>query len=89
MVEDGERVAHSSIRLLGNQVESIWIGCVPFLLCHVSQVVDGTLDRHAGEVVDLAAAQDGGQNLVLLCGGKDEDYVGGWFLERLEEGIEG
>ena len=44
---------------------------------------------HSLEVVDLAAREDGGQDLVLLGRGEDEDDMGGRFLQRLEEGIEG
>ena len=50
---------------------------------------DGVLYRHTLEVVYLATTQDGGQYLVLLGGGKNEDDMCRRFLEGLEEGIEG
>ena len=50
---------------------------------------NGVLHRHALKVVNLAARQDGGQDLVLLCGGEDEDHMGWRLLKRLQEGVEG
>ena len=50
----------------------------------VHHVVDGD----ALEVVDLAAAEYCGDDLVLLGGGENEDYIGGWFLKGLEESVE-
>ncbi len=50
---------------------------------------DGVGHGHTLEVVYLASAQDGRQNLVLLGGGEDEDHVRWRLLQRLKEGIEG
>ena len=89
LVEDGEGVAHASVSFLCDECERLGLGRVAFLLCHVHEVLHGVLRRHALEVVHLASAQDGGQYLVLLGGGEDEDDVGGRLLQGLEEGIEG
>ena len=43
----------------------------------------------AVEVVGLAAAEDGGEYLVLLGRGEDEDGMCGRFLQSLQEGVEG
>ena len=59
------------------------------LVGHRLQVVDGVADSHPLEVVDLTTAEDGGQDLMLLGSGEDEDDVCGWFLERLQESVEG
>ena len=52
-------------------------------------MIDGVADGHPFEIVDLTTAEDGGQDLVLLRRGEDEDDVCGRLLQRLEEGIEG
>ena len=52
-------------------------------------MVDGVLRCHSLKVIDLAAAKDGGQNLVFLGGGRIVDNVGRRLFERLEERIEG
>ena len=44
---------------------------------------------HALEVVNLASAHDGGQNLMLLSGGENEDGMLRRFFQCLQEGIEG
>ena len=41
------------------------------------------------EIIDLAARQDGRQNLVLLSSGHNELGVGGRFLQRFKESVEG
>ena len=53
------------------------------------QMINGITNRHPLEVIDLTAAQDGGQDLVLLRRGEDEDDMCRRFLQCLEEGIEG
>ena len=52
-------------------------------------MVDGALDGHPLEVVNLTTGQDGGQNLVLLGRGQDEDDMCGRLLQSLEERVEG
>ncbi len=47
------------------------------------------LDADAVEVVDLAAREDGGDDLVFFGRGQDEQGMGGRLLECLEEGVEG
>ena len=89
LVEDAQRVAHAAVGLLGNDGQRLVLILDALLLGHVLQVGHGVLHRHALEVVNLAAAQDGGQDLVLLGGGEDEDDVCRRLLQRLEEGVEG
>ena len=36
----------------------------------------------------MGARADGGQHLLRLGGGEDEDEVLGWFLDDLEQGVE-
>ena len=51
-------------------------------------MVDSVLYRHSLEVVYLTTAQDGGQYLMLLGSGQNEDDVCRGFLQRLQESIE-
>ena len=89
LVEDGEGIAHTAIGLLGNNVEGLFLVGDTFLLCHMHQMVDGVADGHALEIVDLATAEDGGKNLVLLGGGENEDHMCWRLLECFQECIEG
>ena len=52
-------------------------------------MLNGVADSHALKVVNLTAAQNGGQNLVFLRGGENEDDMCGWLLQCLQESIEG
>ena len=52
-------------------------------------MIDGVADGHPFEIVDLTTAEDGGQDLVLLRRGEDEDDVCRRFFECFEEGVEG
>ena len=89
LVEDGQRIAHTSVCLLGYEVERLLIHRVALLFSHMTQMIHRVLDGHPGKVIDLAAGKDGGKNLVLLGGGHDKDDIGRGFLQGLEEGIEG
>ena len=82
LIEDGEGVAHTTVGLLGNDGECLFLVGDALLVGHVLQVVDGVADGHPLEVVDLASREDGGQDLVLLGGGEDEDDVSGRLLKR-------
>ena len=53
------------------------------------QMINRVADGHTLEVVDLATREDGGQYLVLLGGGEDEDDVCGRLFECLQKSIEG
>ena len=55
----------------------------------VFEVFDRVFDADAVEIVDLAAREDRGDDLVLFGGRQDEDGVCGRLLEGLEEGVEG
>ena len=89
LVKDGQRIAHTAVSLLGNEVQGLGLGRITLLLGHILEMLHHALNGHALEVVHLTAAQDGGQDLVLLGGGQDEDDVRGRFLQRLQERIEG
>ena len=89
LIEDAERITQTAIGLLGNEVQGLRLGLDAFALGDAGQVARDVADPDPPEIEHLAAAQDGGQDLVLLGGGKDEDGVGGRLLQGLQEGIEG
>ena len=88
LVEDGEGIAHASVGFAGDDVERRFLVSVAFLVGHALEVGHHIGHLHAGEVVDLTPREDGGENLVLLGGGEDEDGVGGRFFEGFEKGVE-
>ena len=53
------------------------------------QMIYRVTDGHTLKVVNLTAAEDGGQNLMLFCGGQNENHMCWRFLERLQKGVEG
>ena len=89
LVEDAQCVAHASIGFLRNDVQCRILSRNAFFLCHILQVSHDVVHTHALEVVNLASAHDGGQNLMLLGGGKNEDGMLRRFFQCLQEGIEG
>ena len=89
LVEDGKGVAQGAVGFLGNDVKGFGFGLYAFALGHESQMFGDVVDGDALEVEDLATRQDGGDNLVLLCGGQDELGIRRRLFQRLQEGIEG
>ena len=88
LVKDGEGVTHSAIGLGGYHVEGFVVYLYAFLLCNAAEVSHHIRDGDAVEVIRLAAAQDGGENLVLLRGGQNEDGVCRGLFQRFEESVE-
>jgi small subunit ribosomal protein S6 len=62
---------------------------MPFLQRDFRQVLGNVRYRDPPEIEHLATAQDGGEDLVFLRGGQDEDGVGGRLLQCFQEGVEG
>ena len=88
LVKDGEGVTHGAVGLGGYYVQGFIVNVHPFFLGDATEVPHHVRNADAVEVVGLAAAQDGGENLVLLRGGQDEDGVCRRFLQGFEESIE-
>ena len=88
LVEERERIAHTTIGLLGYDVQRSLFGLHALLGSHVGQMLHDVVQLDTREVVDLTAREDGGQHLVALRGGEDEDGVAWRLLQCLEEGIE-
>ena len=89
LIEDGEGITHTAISLFCNHSQRLFLEGDTFLLSHVLQMIHRVADGHTFEVIDLTTAQDGRQDLMLLSGGQDEDYVCRGLLQGLQEGVEG
>ena len=88
LVEDAQRVSHTAVGLLSDDVQRRLLHLDAFLLRHMLQMTHDVVHRHALEVVDLASAHDGRQNLVLLRRRQDEDGMLRRLLQRLQERVE-
>ena len=88
LVEHRQRIAHTSVGLLGYEVERLLVELHALLLGDVFKVTHRVLDADAVEVIDLTARENGGYDFVLLGCGEDEDGVARGLLQRLEEGVE-
>ena len=88
LVEDGEGVAHGSVRLLCYHVQGFVIHLHAFLVRDSPKVAHHVGDADAVEVVGLAARKDGREHFVLLGGAEYEDGIGRRFLQSLEESVE-
>ena len=88
LVEQCQGVAHGAVGFLGDDVHGVFAHRHTLFGCDALHVADHVFDTDAVEVVGLAAGKDGGQDLVLLSGGQDENRMGRRLFERLEEGVE-
>ena len=74
---------------MGYEVESLVVGLDTLLRGDISQILNAILNAYTVEVVDLAAREDRGYNLMLLGGRKDKYSVARRLLECLKKGVEG
>ena len=88
LVEHALGVAHAAVGTAGNGLGGCRAERDVFLAGNVEEVTGDDGRGNRAQVEALAAAEDGGQDLVRLGGGEDELHVGRWFLEGLEQGIE-
>ena len=88
LVEDRESIAHTAISLLCDDGERLLFVLDALFLSDGLQMVDRITDGHPLEVIDLTTTEDGGQDLVFLRRGEDEDDMCGRLLKCLKEGIE-
>ena len=75
LVEDREGVTHTAVCLLRNDVEGILGDGDAFFGRHGLQIRDGIRHGDAVEIIDLATAEDGRQDLMFLRRSEDEDCV--------------
>ena len=87
LVEDGKRVTGRAPPPPDGHVErlvgDLQVGRLPHLLEQLAQGVGA----EQPELEVLGAAADGGQHLLGVGGGQDEDHVGGRLLQRLQQGV--
>ena len=88
LVEQGQRIAHRPVRLVGDHVERAVVHGDPLLGGDPLQIAHDIRHADAVEIVGLATAQDGREDLVLLRGREDEDGVCRGLFQGLEEGVE-
>ena len=88
-VQNREGVPEGAVRQAGNQRRRVGGQLQPLLPGDVAHPPGDVLGFDPGEVVPLAAGEDGGGHLLDLGGGQNEDDVGGRLLQRLEQGVEG
>ena len=89
LVEDGEGVAHGSVRLAGDDMQRFVVHSDPLFGRNHAQVLHDVRHADSVEIVGLAARKDSREYLVLLGRTQDEDRVCRRLLERLEKGVEG
>ena len=73
LVEDGEGVAHPSVRFLGNDVQGVVFGRYTLLRGDVLQLFHNIGYPDALKVVYLATGENRRQNFVLFRRGQDKD----------------
>ncbi len=89
LVENGEGVPHSAVRLVGDDVERLVVDVDSLFPGHHPEVLHNVVHPDAVEIVGLATGEDGRKNLVLLGGRKDENRVCRRLLKGFKEGVEG
>ena len=87
LVIDRQRIAHGTVGLLRYHVERGRLGCHALVLADALQLLHDVGHSDARKVIDLATRQDGGDNLLLLGGGENEDGILGRLLKGLEKRI--
>ena len=88
LVEYRERVAHGAVGLLCYDIECGTLGLDAAVVGNILQLCHNVGHCDACEIVDLASRQNGGNDLLLLGSGENEDGILGRFLECLEKGVE-
>ena len=83
LVQQGKGVPHGPIGDPGDEQGRVVVQLRALLLCHLFQPPGDVLRGNALEVEPLAPGQNGGQQLVDLCGGQNKDDVGGGLLQGL------
>ena len=87
LIEHRERVAHTTVGLLGNKVERLVVGSNTLILGDVAQILNCILHADTIKVVNLTTGEDGWDNLMFLGGSQDENCVLRRLLKGLEEGV--
>ena len=88
-VQNGQRIAHGAIGQPGDQLCAVAGQLQALLPGDVLHPLGDIFGSDAGEIIPLAAGQDGGGDLLDLRRRQDEDHVGGRFFQRFQQRIEG
>ena len=89
LVEDGEGVAHGAVGLGSDDMKGLVVYLHALLGGDPAQVPHHVRNGNPVEVIGLAPAEDGGENLVLLRGGQDENRVCRGLFQGFEKSVEG
>ena len=87
-VQNGQRIAHGAIGQPGDQLRALGGQLQPLLPGDIFHPLGDILRPDAGEVVPLAAGQDGGRDFLDLGRRQDEDDMGGWLFQRFQQRVE-
>ena len=88
LVENSKRIAHRTVSLVSDHMQRLVIHRDALLSGDIPQIPHDVRHADTIEIIGLATAQDGRDDLMLLSGGKDEDRVCRRLLESLQERIE-
>ncbi|MCY1225777.1 hypothetical protein D9M72_379830 [compost metagenome] len=89
LVGQRQRIAHRTVRGLGQQPQRVAVVGNAFLRQDMVQVRDDMPRRHLLEVELQAARQHRDRDLLRVGGGEDELDVPGRLFQRLQHGVEG
>ena len=87
-VQNGQRIAHGTIGQPGDQLRALGGQLQPLLPGNILHPLGDILRPDAGEVVPLAAGQDGGRDFLDLGRRQDEDDMGGRLFQRFQQRVE-
>ena len=88
LVEGGQRIAECAVPFARDEHEGGIVRLNVLRLTDLPQMDHDLLDGDAPEIEALAPRENRGKNLVRLGRGKDEEGVGRWFFQRLQQRIE-
>ena len=88
-VQNREGVPQSAVGQPGDEGRPVVGEFQPLLPGDVAHPPGDVLRLDPGEVVPLAAGEDGGGHLLDLGGGQNKDHMGGGLFQGLEQRIEG
>ncbi|OSM07631.1 putative Dual specificity phosphatase, catalytic domain protein [Magnetofaba australis IT-1] len=89
LIQQRQRIAHRTVSGAGHRFDARLVPFDRLFLQNLAQIAAQGLQRHALEIIALAAADDGGQNLAHFGGGEDEFDVGRRLFQGFEQGVEG
>ena len=89
LIEHRLRITHAAVSPFGNRPCRRLIQGNAFLLGNVRQMLGNRFRRNRSQIETLTTRKNGRQNLVHLCGRKDEFHMRRRLFQGLQQGIEG